>query len=223
MARVRWLGHACFEIQLGQTVILVDPWLEGNPQAPLKPSDLSKVDLVCVTHDHGDHLGDAFEICKRTGASFLATYELGVQAEQQGVSNVLGINIGGTVKVKDVEVTMVHAFHTAGRGAPTGFILKGEGKTVYHAGDTGLFGDMKLIGDLYQPYLALIPIGGYYTMGPREAVEAVKLLKPKVVIPMHYGSLPVLEPSAEKFVDLASREKLPAEIVVLKPGESYSF
>jgi len=177
--------------------------------------------MVCVTHDHGDHLGDAIEICKRTGATFVGIYELGVFAEENGVKDVVGINIGGTVDVKETRITMVQAFHSSTRGAPTGFVIKAEGKTIYHTGDTGLFGDMKLIGEIHRPDMALIPIGDYYTMGSKEAAEAVKLIKPAVVIPMHYQTLPVLSPSAEDFIKFVKEKAPEVKVVALKPGEAY--
>ena len=223
MAKIRWLGHAGFEIELDGKIVLVDPWLDGNPKAACKPSEIVKADIVCVTHDHGDHLGDSIEICKRTGAVFLGTYELAALAQEKGVREAMGFNIGGTVNVKGINVTMVQAFHTCERGAPTGFIISGEGKTVYHAGDTGLFGDMKLIGEIYKPDVALLPIGDYYTMGALQASEAVRLIKPKIVVPMHYMTFPVLAQSANGFVSLV-REKAPeVKVVVLNPGESFEF
>jgi len=223
VVKIRWLGHSGFEIELANKILLIDPWLTGNPLAAVTASDIKKADVVCVTHDHGDHLGDAIEICKRTGATFVGIYELGVFAEENGVKDVVGINIGGTVGVKGISVTMVQAFHSSTRGAPTGFVIKAEGKTVYHAGDTGLFGDMKFIGEIHRPDVALIPIGDYYTMGPREAAEAVKLIKPTVVIPMHYQTLPVLSPSAEDFIKFVKEKAPEVKVVALKTGEAYQL
>jgi L-ascorbate metabolism protein UlaG (beta-lactamase superfamily) len=203
--------------------LFIDPWLEGNPMAPVMASDIKKADIVCVTHDHEDHLGNAVEICKRTGATFVGIYELSVYAEENGVKDVVGINIGGTVDVKGISISMVQAFHSSTRGAPTGFVVKAEGKTIYHTGDTGLFGDMGLIGEIHRPDVALIPIGDYYTMGAREAAEAVKLIRPAVVIPMHYKTFPVLSQSAEGFIKIV-REKAPeVKVVALKPGEAYQL
>jgi L-ascorbate metabolism protein UlaG (beta-lactamase superfamily) len=221
VGKIRWLGHSGFEIELANKILLIDPWLTGNPLAAVTSSDIKKADIVCVTHDHGDHLGDAIEICKRTGATFVGIYELGVFAEENGVKDVVGINIGGTVDVKETRITMVQAFHSSTRGAPTGFVIKAEGKTIYHAGDTGLFGDMKLIGEIHRPDVALIPIGDYYTMGSKEAAEAVKLIKPAVVIPMHYQTLPVLSPSAEDFIKFVKEKAPEVKVVALKPGEAY--
>jgi len=223
MAKITWLGHAAFQIELAGKTVLVDPWLDGNPASPIKASEIGKADIVYVTHDHGDHLGDAITICKRTDATFVSTYELGNYASENGVKNVVGINIGGCVGVKGVKLHVVQAFHTSSKGAPTGVVLKGEGKSVYHAGDTGLFMDMKLIGQLYKPDLALLPIGGYYTMGALEAAEAVKLLKPKAVIPMHYRTFPVLAQSADEFIEKVKKKAAKVKVVVLNPGESFEF
>lgn len=223
LVKVTWFGHAAFRIEIANKIVLVDPWLDGNPTSPVKASDITKADIVYVTHDHGDHVGDAFDICKRTNATFVAAVELGDYAEENGVKNVAGLNIGGSVEIEGVKLLVTQAFHTDSRGTPTGVIIEGEGKTVYHAGDTGLFGDMSLFGELYKLDLALIPIGGYYTMSAREATEAVKLLKPKAVIPMHYKTFPVLAQSADEFVKNV-REKVPkVRVVVLNPGESYQF
>jgi len=223
MGTIRWLGHSAFEIQLMNRIVLIDPWLDGNPKAPVKASDIKKADIVCVTHDHSDHLGDAFDICKRTGATFVGVHELSLYAQQMGVKETVGINIGGTVDVKGIAISMVRAFHSCTRGAPAGFVLKGEEKTIYHAGDTGFFGDMRLIGEIHRPDVALIPMGGYYTMGDREAAEAVKLLKPAVVIPMHYQTFPVLASSAKGFTKIV-KETLPeVKVVVLEPGETYQL
>ncbi|MEM2093002.1 MAG: metal-dependent hydrolase [Candidatus Bathyarchaeia archaeon] len=220
LARVTWLGHACFKIEIGGRVVLIDPWLDGNPSSPMRASEIKSADIIYVTHDHGDHLGQAVELCKRTGAFFVATYELGSYAAECGVKNVEGLNIGGSVEIAGIKIHVVQAFHTSSRGAPTGVVIDGEGKKVYHAGDTGLFGDMQLIGELYKPDLALIPIGGYYTMGAAEAAEAVRLIKPKAVIPMHYGTFPVLVKSADGFADAVRKKTPEVKIVVLKPGES---
>ena len=223
MAEITWFGHSAFKIEIANKIVLIDPWLDGNPTSPLKASEIARADIVYVTHDHGDHLGDAFNICKRTKATFVATFELGNYAEENGVKNVVGLNIGGGAEIKGIRLFMVQAFHTASKGAPTRVIVEGEDKAVYHAGDTGLFGDMRLFGEIYKPDLALIPIGGYYTMGAREAAEAVKMLKPKAAIPMHYKTFPVLAQSADEFVKNVKERAPNVNVVVLKPGESYQF
>jgi len=223
LGRIRWLGHSGFKVELANKVLLIDPWLTGNPLAAVTVSGIKKTDIVCVTHDHGDHLGDAVEICRRTGATFVGIYELGVYAGEQGVKDVVGINIGGTVNMKGIGITLVQAFHSSNRGAPTGFIIRAEGKTIYHTGDTGLFGNMKLIGEVYRPDVALIPIGDYYTMGSKEAAEAVKLIKSAVVIPMHYQTFPVLSPSAEDFTKFVKEKAPKVRVVALKLGETYQL
>lgn len=210
-------------MEIADKIVLVDPWLDGNPKSPVKASEITKADIVYVTHDHGDHLGNAVDICKRTNATFIGTFELGNYAQNEGVKNVVGLNIGGSADVKGIKIHVVHAFHTASKGAPTGVVIRGEGKSVYHAGDTGVFSDMQIVGELYKPDVALIPIGGYYTMGALEASEAVRLIKPRAVIPMHYGTFPVLAQSADEFVRLVSEKARRVKVVVLKPGESYQF
>jgi L-ascorbate metabolism protein UlaG (beta-lactamase superfamily) len=223
LARITWFGHAAFKIEITGKTVLVDPFLNGNPLSPIKASAITEADIVFVTHDHGDHLGDAFSICKRTNATFVATVELADQAEKNGVKKVAGLNIGGNVEIAGVKLNVVQATHTCSVGCPTGVVIEGEGKTIYHAGDTGLFGDMRLIGELFKLDVALIPIGGYYTMGAKEDAEAAKLLNPKVAIPMHYKTFPVLAKSADEFVKYA-KEKMPnLKLAVLKPGESYEF
>lgn len=223
MVKIRWLGHAAFEIRLAGRIILVDPWLDGNPKAAIKTSDVEEVDVVCVTHDHVDHIGSAFEICEKTGATFVGTPELSSYAKESGVKEVVGFNIGGAASVKGIDMMMTQAFHTAARGVSTGFVLKAEEMGIYHAGDTGLFGDMNFIGELYAPDAALLPIGGYYTMNSREAAEAVRLIKPKVVIPMHYQTFPVLVKTADEFVKKVNEKSPEVKVVVLVQGEAYSL
>jgi L-ascorbate metabolism protein UlaG (beta-lactamase superfamily) len=223
MVKITWLGHAAFKIEIAASTVLIDPWLDGNPSSAVKASEITQADIVFVTHDHHDHLGDAFNICKRTKAAFVAASELGDFAQENGVQNVVGLNIGGGTQIKSVRIFVVQAVHTASKGAPTGVIVEGGGKAVYHAGDTALFGDMRLIGELYHPDVALIPIGGYYTMGPTEAAEAVKMLKPKTVIPMHYKTFPVLTQSADEFAKTVKERIANVNVLMLKPGESYQF
>jgi len=223
MASIRWFGHSGFEIIADKKIILVDPFLTGNPKAAVKASDITRADIVCVTHDHSDHLGDAIDICKRTGATFVGVYELGTYAQAQGVTDVVAMNIGATLEVKGIKITMVQAFHSAERGSPVGFVFDVGKARIYHAGDTGLFNDMRMIGQLYKPDIVCLPIGGYYTMGAREAAEAVRLLLPKIVFPMHYLTFPVLAQSADDFVSAIKEKELGTQVVVLKPGESYNF
>lgn len=222
MPALRWLGHSAFELAVAGKTVLIDPFITGNPKAPIKAADV-KADMVCVTHDHQDHLGDSIDICKRTGACFVGIYELGLYAESEGVKEVVAMNIGGTTDVRGVEITMVPAFHSSTRGSPVGFVIRAAGASVYHAGDTALFSDMRMIGELYRPDIACLPIGGFYVMGPREAAEAAELIAPRSVIPMHYMTFPVLEQSAERFVKMMGERGLGEKVIVLEPGEVHSF
>lgn len=223
MATIRWLSHAAFEIIHDKKIVLIDPYLTGNPLAPVRASEISKADIVCVTHDHHDHLGDAIDICKRTGATFVGIGELSQYAQSEGVKSVVGMNIGGTVEVKGIKISMVQALHSAIRGSPVGFVINLDGTKIYHAGDTALFSDMKIIGQLYEPKLACLPIGGHYTAGPKEAAEAARLINSKVVIPMHYMGSPVLAKSADEFVSIVKEKNPGIKVAVLKPGEKYEF
>ncbi len=224
MGYVKWLGHSAFEILLDTKKILVDPWLT-NPLSPVKPEDYKDVDFIVVTHDHGDHLGDALTILKKTNAKFVGIYELAQYMIENGISGErsIGGNIGGPIKVGEIEFILTPATHSSSRGAPTGVVIKGKEAVIYHAGDTGLFYDMALIGELYKPDIALLPIGGHFTMGPYEAAKAVELLKPRVVIPMHYKTFPIIGGSSEEFINYVKEKKLDVRVVVLKPGEKYEF
>ncbi|RLF14783.1 MAG: metal-dependent hydrolase [Thermoprotei archaeon] len=217
---IKWLGHAAFELSTSKGKVLIDPFLTNNPMAPVKAEDLKEVKVIVVTHDHFDHLGDAVDIAKRTGAKVVAVPELA--SSLSGVDTV-AINMGSYVEVEGVRVALVQAFHTCSRGFPAGCIVNDGFVTVYHAGDTSLFGDMKLIGEVYRPDVALLPIGGYYTMGPKEAAVAVSLIKPKVVIPMHYATFPVLVKSPDEFLEEVKKRAPEVKAVVLKPGEVYQL
>jgi len=220
MAVLRWLGHAAWQIELDGKVILIDPFLSQNPAAAVKPEDIEKVDYVIVSHEHFDHLGDAFEICKRTGALFIAMYELKVKADENGVQRTFGANIGGPFTADGLKVTLTPALHS---GNPAGIVIHGEEATIYHAGDTGLFSDMKLIGQLYKPDIALIPIGSLFTMGPEEAAVAVSLIKPKVAIPMHYNTFDLIKQDPQSFAKLVKRRAKGVKVVILNPGETYEY
>ncbi|MGI6575623.1 MAG: metal-dependent hydrolase [bacterium] len=227
MNKVRWLGHAAFQITTGKgRQIYIDPWLEGNPACPVKKEDLPAADLVLVTHDHFDHMGDAAALLQAGGGKSVGQPELIRQLERSGVAGdkLTGMNVGGSVEIDGITVTMTHAFHSAGNGAPVGFILTLEdGKVIYHSGDTGLFGDLELFGRLYHIDLALLPIGSVFTMDPKQAAVAVKLLAPKAVIPMHYGSFPILVQSAAEFNQLVAKEAPGVEAVALEPGGEWEF
>jgi L-ascorbate metabolism protein UlaG (beta-lactamase superfamily) len=200
--KVTWFGHSAFHLlSPGGKSILIDPWLD-NPKAPAGSKEISPVDLILVTHGHGDHVGNTVEIARRTGARVIGIHELSLYLQGVGVAGVSGMNKGGTVAFDGIKITMTDAVHSAGidgeknvvcGGEAAGFVLTFEdGSTAYHAGDTALFGDMKLIGELYGPRVVFLPIGDLFTMGPREAALACRVLKPKAIIAMHYGTFPVL-------------------------------
>ena len=230
--KVTWFGHSVFLLESpdGRSV-LIDPWLE-NPKAPPVAKDISKVDLILVSHGHSDHVGNAVEIAKRTNAKVVCIYELYLYFQSQGVSTAQGINKGSTTDVDGVKVTMVDARHSSdidadGKVVPggeaAGFVVEfASGFSLYHAGDTAVFGDMKLIQQLYKPKVALLPIGGLYTMGPREAAFACKLLNPQYIIGMHYGTFPVLTGTPSEL-----KKHLPAamkrRVIEMEPGKSISL
>ncbi len=219
--KITWIGHAAFKIEEDDKVVFIDPWLKdgGNPVATLSLNEIDKADLIIITHGHGDHgFEDGIKIAKKTGAALLSVYETASEAQSKGVEKTIGANIGGEIKVDDVmTVYLTPAVHSTHTSTPTGVVVKFKEKSVYHAGDTGIFMTMKLIGELYKPDVALLPIGAHFTMGPPEAAKAVELIKPKVVIPMHYKTFPVLKPNADEFVELA---KDLADIKVIEPGET---
>lgn len=225
MGYVKWLGHAAFEIELDGKLIYVDPWLTGNPKAAIRIDDVTRADLVLVTHDHADHLGDAVTILRKTGAKFVGVYELGLYITEQGIpeERVLTANIGGVVEVEGLKIILTPAHHSATRGSPCGYIIVGREATIYHAGDTGLLHDIKLYADLYPITIALLPIGSVYTMDPLEAAYLTGLIKPRVVIPMHYGTFPAIEQDPEKFRELVRKYSPETQVIVLRPGEVYRF
>lgn len=222
--RLTWLGHSAFLIE-GKDRILIDPFLSGNPKAAVT-ADKVDCDIICVTHGHADHLGDVVPIARRTGAVVASIIEMSAYLERCEVKSV-GFNIGGTACIRNSKFTLVPAFHSSSIGAPglefsaampVGFVID-SGKVVYHAGDTGVFGDMKLIGEMYKPDAALLPIGGFFTMDPKQAAMAVSLIKPKMVLPMHYGTWPPIEQDPKEFETLVKKSSK-AKVVILKPGES---
>ena len=216
--KITWLGHSAIKIE-GSKIVFIDPFLAGNPTAPIKPEEIDKADVVVVTHYHSDHLGDAFSICKKTGATLVGIHEVAVEAEKEGIK-AEGMNIGGTVEVDGVKIHMVIAWHSAEKGNATGVVVEMDGKKIYHAGDTGLTYDMKLIGEFFEPDLSFIPIGDRYTMGIPSATKAVELIKSKVVIPIHYNTFPIIQANPEEFKQRVGDK---SQVVILKPGESYEF
>ena len=208
--QVTYLGHASFKIESDGKTIYVDPWLNG-PTSPIKVDDVTEVDICLVTHDHGDHgYAEAVEICKKTGATFVAINELALKAKEDGVENVHTLNIGGSVEVGGVIVTLVQAFHSSSIGTPTGFVVTLPSGTFYHSGDTGLFYDMKLFGELQR--------GSYYVMGIEEAVKATELVGPKVVVPMHYDTFPAIAANPKQFYQKVT-DKGKTKVEIMKPGD----
>lgn len=227
--KVTWFGHANFLLEADGVSILVDPFFTGNPTAPYAWQQVKKVDLVLVTHMHGDHSGDAVEICKRDRAMLGSVVgisekfvELGLPGEL--VLNGIGFNIGGSIKAGGAEITMTEAFHTSEAGSPVGFIIKLPGGfTIYHAGDTGIFRNMETWGELFKIDLALLPAGGLFTMDARQAALAARYLKAAAVIPMHWGTFPVLAGDMESFPALLENTAPGCRAIVLKPGDTISF
>lgn len=229
MATLRYFGHSAFELRLTgldglEKRILIDPWI-SNPLSPVSPMDYvrkaGRIDYIFITHDHGDHVGDSEAIAKETGATIVAIYDLAVELETRGLKAV-GANIGGRVSLNDLFTVLTPAIHSSRIGSPTGVIVGGRDVRVYHAGDTGLFSEMEFIGRLYKPNIALLPIGGHFTMGVEEASIAAELIRPEVVIPMHYNTFPVIAADPVKFKELVeSRTKV--KTVVLKPGEELIY
>jgi L-ascorbate metabolism protein UlaG (beta-lactamase superfamily) len=220
--RLCWLGHACLLLESDGKRVLIDPFLTGNPAAATT-ADKVQADFILVSHGHGDHVGDAVPIAKRTGASVVANYEISEWLKGQGLDKVHGQQHGGGHGYPFGRVKLTLAFHgsvlpdgTYG-GNPCGFLLTfNDGKKVYDAADTGLFGDMKLIGEEGID-LAVLPIGDNYTMGPDDALRAVKLIQPKKVVPIHYNTWELIAQDAAAWAERVRRETT-AEPVVLKPG-----
>ena len=224
--QITWLGHGTFQFELpsGQ-VIVMDPWIDGNPAYP-KGYEITQVDTLCITHGHFDHIHDAVSLAKRFTPEVVGIFETCQWLETKGVGNVRAMNKGGTQKVGGVEITMTHAVHSCGildegriiyGGEAAGYVMRFEdGRTLYFAGDTNVFSDMQLIEQLYHPELAFLPIGDHFTMAPREAALACRLLQAKRVIPMHFGTFPLLTGRPEELQRLTAGSG--TEIWSLQPG-----
>lgn len=213
---ITWLGHSALKIE-GSKIIFIDPFLSGNPKASLRAQDISRADVVVVSHDHGDHLGDSFAICQKTGATLVALHEIALAAAEMKIKTE-GMGIGGTVNVAGVDISLVPAFHSAGLGGTaSGIIVAMDGKTVYHAGDTGLTMEMQLIGEMYRPDIAFLPIDGRYNMTPRLAAKAVELLRVPRVVPIHYDTFPPIHSSPQEFMRLVGAA---SQVTILLPGGS---
>jgi len=212
---IKFLGHAGFIVE-GSKRVVIDPFLTGNPSAALSADEIKDADYVIVTHGHGDHLGDAYQICKNTGATLVSIHEIAVDAESNGLK-AEGMNRGGSIKLDGLIVHMTDAKHSSDLGHECGVVIEMDGKKVYHAGDTGLFMDMKLIGEFLKPDIAILPIGDRYTMGIESAVRAVEYIGAGKVIPMHYNTFPIIEVDPMEFKAKVGNR---AEVFILNPGES---
>ncbi len=226
---ITWFGHATFILKTpGGKRVLLDPWLTDNPSCPEAMKKPPQADLILVSHGHWDHIGDLISSARASGAPVVGILELCSWLEQKGISNTVHMNKGGTVDLMGLQITMVDARHSAGyvdhgvminMGEAAGFIVKLEnGMTIYFAGDTALFGDMKLIGEMYKPDIAILPIGDRFTMGPEAAAKACTFLGIRKVLPMHWGTFPLLTGRPEQFRALVEPKGI--EILELKPGET---
>lgn len=222
---IRFLGHSCFELTEGDTRVLIDPFLTGNPDAPVAADEVEPTHIL-LTHGHADHLGDTVEIAKRTGALVVGQPELANEVAADGVENVADPNLGGTLELPGGWVRLVPAWHTAvtPKGTPhtpAGLVVKLGGTTVYHLGDTALFSDLALPGRRDDIDVALMCIGGHYTMDRHDAAIAAELVGAATVIPCHFGTFPPIETDAQAFkADVEARTS--ARVVVLEPGETHS-
>jgi len=229
--KIKWFGHAGFQITSEkEKIIIIDPWLTDNPLATRQAKDIIKADIVLVTHDHFDHIADAAEIVKATGAILVGMPEtVGRLKEEAAIPDSqivfgMGMNIGGTAMFDGISITMTQAFHSSQTASPAGYIIRLEnGFTIYHAGDTGIFSSMKMLGEIFHIDLAMLPIGGVFTMDPAQATLAAKLLGVSKVIPMHFKTFPVLEQDASSFEEIMKKEAPGIEVVVLEPGQSYTL
>jgi L-ascorbate metabolism protein UlaG (beta-lactamase superfamily) len=223
---IRWLGHSAFTLTDGSTTVLVDPFLTGNPKAAVSAEEV-EADVILLTHGHGDHYGDVVDVAKRTGATVLAITEIAGELDGLGVDNVVNPNLGGTVTFDWGWVKLVPAWHTSTTpngtvSTPAGLLIHLGGKLVYHLGDTALFSDLQLIGRRGNRVdVALVPIGGHFTMDRYDAVTAVELVQPFQVIPCHYDTFPPIETDAQAFKADVEHAGF-AEVIVLEPGATHT-
>ncbi len=231
--KIVFLGHSAFLIETSQKrTILIDPWLD-NPQADTRVRLPQPPDLLLITHAHGDHFGNARQLASSPNTEVVAIHEIQQYLLSSGVPNATGMNIGGTYVTKGISITMTPAVHSSSiqegnkiiyGGDAAGFVIRLEDNTtIYHAGDTDLFGDMAFIKELYNPEIVMLPIGDHYVMGPKKAAYATKLLMPQYVIPMHYGSFPALSGTVEEFMENLKGLNITTEVIALKFGEHFKI
>lgn len=228
-----WLGHNSFKlVTRGGRTLLLDPWVEGNPATPKEHKVFDKIDVMTISHGHGDHMADAVTLAKKFKPVVVCNYEIHLFLQKKGIASTAPMNKGGTQEAAGIGITMVQATHSSGiedggqviyGGEPCGFVFALEdGTRIYHAGDTGVHADMALIAELYKPEIALLPIGDLFTMGPREAAVAARMLKPRLIVPAHYGTFPALSGTPEALRTELKQLGLDIEVVALRPGETLS-
>jgi len=242
MVKVKWLGHAAFKITTDESkVIYLDPWLERNPVSPVKVKDVDKADIVCVSHGHNDHIGDAIQIVKKTGAKLICSPEIGHYADSKGIKydeDSCPLNVGGSAKIGNVTVHMTPASHTTelygeewinerrclpGAGS-VGYVIQTEKNVrIYFAGDTGLSVEMKMIGEVYNPHIALLPVGGKYNMGPKLASIAARWIRPEVFVPMHYNTYPAIRQDMKVLESYLKESVVGVKLFVLNPGDEFEY
>ncbi|WP_411345522.1 metal-dependent hydrolase [Paenibacillus sp. WLX1005] len=224
--KITYYGQSCLLVEEGGKTVIIDPFLSGNPQVNVDVKDI-KVDAVILTHGHGDHFGDTVEIAQNNNCPVIAVVELAQYAGAKGAAETVGMNLGGSKQFDGFKVKYTLAFHSSSNeldgqnvylGEPAGILLTIGGKTLYHAGDTALFGDMKLIGELNSIDVAALPIGDFFTMGPEDALYAAEWVKAKHVLPVHYNTFPPIEQDGDAFV--AELQKKGIQGSALKVGES---
>ena len=215
--QIKFFGHAGVKIE-DDLILLIDPWLNDNPLATVKAEDITKADYIIATHNHFDHVNDIPLIAENTQATVVGIVETVEGLASKGCKKTIGCNIGGTVKLNGLELVFTQAFHSMSSN-PSGVIIFYKDKTIYHAGDTSVFGDMKLIGEMYPIDLAFLPVGGHFTMGLKEAKKAVDLLNAKKVIPIHYDTFELIKQDInENLVEESN-----SELIILKPGEEITL
>ena len=231
--KLTWLGHNSFKLATrGGKTVLLDPWVEGNPACPKELRNFDRIDVMTISHGHGDHMSDAVTLGKKYKPTVVCNFEIHLYLQRKGLATTSPMNKGGTQEVAGLKFTMVHAVHSSGiedggqivyGGEPCGFVVTLEdGTRIYHAGDTGVHSDMALIAELYPPDVALLPIGDLYTMSPREAAVAARMLKPRIIVPCHYGTFPVLSGTPDQLREELGKLGVTAEVAALRPGESLS-
>ena len=215
--KIQFYGHAGVKIE-DDLVVLIDPWLNDNPLATIKAENITKADYIIATHNHFDHVNDIPVIAKKTKATVVSIVETAEDLSSKGCEKTIGCNIGGIVKLERLELIFTQAFHSMSSN-PSGVMIFYNNKTIYHAGDTGVFGDMGLIGEMYPIDLAFLPVGGHFTMGLKEAQKAIQLLKPKKVVPIHYNTFDLIKQD----IDDSLVKESNTQLLILKPGQEIIF